>query len=205
MAVNRSSSDDPPRSDAEQEALLVERARCRDTAAFRELVDRHRDHAYAVAFRVLRSSADAEEVAQDAFVRAWAALPGFRGESRFGTWLHAITLRRALDRAATLKTRAARETAIDTVEHSGFADPERGHAERIGLSMRLGKLIEGLSDMQRSAVMMFYFEQRSVDEIAAALRIPTGTVKTHLSRARAALRGAWESTGESPRESGGAS
>src|SRR5438093_275851 len=87
--------DEGPRSKPESgtvpaERDLVDRARARDTHAFRLLVERHRDRAYSLALRMLRSPVDAEEVTQDAFVRAWAALPRFRGEASFGTWLHRI-------------------------------------------------------------------------------------------------------------------
>ena len=79
------------------DAELVARARARDTEAFRALVDRHRDRAYTLALRMLRSPGDAEEVTQDALVRAWTALPQFRGESSFGTWLHRIVVNAAGD------------------------------------------------------------------------------------------------------------
>src|SRR5690242_4283972 len=77
------------------ERRLIARAQSGDTAAFRTLVERHQARAHALALRILRSPSDAEEVAQDAFVRVWTALPGFRGESSFGTWLYRIVARRA--------------------------------------------------------------------------------------------------------------
>src|SRR5689334_7538798 len=92
-----------------EERRLIARAQSGDTGAFRELVDRHRARAYTLALRILRSPSDAEEVAQDAFVRVWTALLGFRGESSFGTWLYRIVARRAFDRAQVLKHRRARE------------------------------------------------------------------------------------------------
>jgi len=190
MAVERSASS-PAGSGGDPDRSLVARARQGDTAAFRELVDRHRDRAYALALRVLRSAPDAEEVAQDAFVRAWRALPGFRGEARFGTWLYAIVMRRAIDRAATLRGRRAREVDLDAA--AGRAD--RSNAERTGeraqLAMRLERLLDRLSESQRAVVTLFYYEERSVEEVSRTLGMPTGTVKTHLSRARAALREAW--------------
>jgi RNA polymerase sigma-70 factor (ECF subfamily) len=176
--------DDPDRP-------LVARARQGDLAAFRELVDRHRDRAYALALRVLRSEPDAEEVAQDAFVRAWRALPGFRGESRFGTWLYAIVMRRAIDRAATLRGRRTREVDLDAAAEqtaSSNAGPAREQAQ---LALRLERLLGRLSEAQRAVVTLFYYEERSVEEVSRTLGMPTGTVKTHLSRARAALRDAW--------------
>lgn len=178
-----------PSVEAAHEAELVARAAGRDQEAFRALVASHRDRAYGLALRIVRSPADAEEVAQDAFVRAWTALPGFRAEARFGTWLHRIVVRRALDRVAVLRKRAAREAVPEAAPEPAAADPPQD--ERTVLKLRLERLMETLSEAQRAVVTLYYHEDRSVEEIAATLGVPTGTVKTHLSRARAALRVAW--------------
>ena len=167
----------------------IEQARAGDAAAFRLLVERYSDRAYGLAFRMLGSASDAEEVAQDAFVRAWRALPRFRGESSFSTWLHRIVARRALDRAATLKSRKARETGIedlDSVEPAAPASSPPGD-----LARRLDRLLGALSDMQRAVVVLYYYEDHSVEHVAQSLSIPVGTVKTHLHRARGLLRTAW--------------
>lgn len=172
------------------EAALILRARAGDEEAFRTLVDLNRDRAYTLALRIVRSPADAEEVAQDAFVRAWQGLTRYRGEARFSTWLHRIVVRRALDRAAILRTRAGRET-IEAVAETIPAADHRDDAGRAVLARRLADLMENLTPPQRAVVALFYYEDRSVDEVARALAMPENTVKTHLSRARAALRVAW--------------
>lgn len=188
--VTRSAPNEAEPGDADPERSWLARARQGDREAFRELVDLHRDRAYGLALRVVRSEPDAEEVAQDAFVRAWRALPGFRGDARFGTWLYRIVMRRALDRAATLRGRRSRETAIDeAVDQTAASSPPAG--ERAILALRMERLMRDLSEAQRTVVTLFYYEERSVDEVASTLGLPTGTVKTHLSRARAALREAW--------------
>src|SRR5262245_33584698 len=164
-------------------------ARGGDSEAFRELVDLHRDRAYRLALRIVRSPADAEEVAQDAFVRAWLALPSYRGESRFSTWLYRIVARRALDRAAVLRTRRGREAPLDAVAERGTGGDAGERARR---ALRMERAMESLSAPQRAVVTLFYFEEHSVDDVARTLGMPTGTVKTHLSRARTALRAAWQ-------------
>ena len=184
-APNRAAAGDDP------ERALVARARQGDHAAFRALVELHRDRAYGVALRVLRSEPDAEEVAQDAFVRAWRALPGFRGEARFGTWLYAIVMRLAIDRAATLRGRRVREQDLETAGEQAAPSNTEQAGERVPLAMRMERLLDGLSETQRAVVTLFYYEDRSVEEVAKTLNLPAGTVKTHLSRARAALREAW--------------
>jgi RNA polymerase sigma-70 factor (ECF subfamily) len=180
-----------PGAEGREEDALLARARAGDQDAYRVLVDAHRDRAYALALRILRSAADAEEVAQDAFVRAWLALPRFRGDARFSTWLYRIVARRAFDRAAVLKSRRARETAIDEAQHLATGESGAEAASRAAIALRLERLMDELSPAQRAAVTLYYYEGRSVEQAAAVLGMPENTVKTHLSRARATLRAAW--------------
>jgi len=174
-------------SPAADERALVRRSAEGDAAAFRVLVDLHRDRAYGLAFRLLRSEPDAEEVAQDAFVRAWRAIGEFRGDASFSTWLYRIVWRRALDRAAILKTRREREVALEPEEEGLRVAPTTG--ARVGADPeRFERMIASLSEAQRAVVTLFYSEDLSVEEVGRALEMPEGTVKTHLSRARAVLR-----------------
>jgi RNA polymerase sigma-70 factor (ECF subfamily) len=171
-----------------EERRLIARAQGGDTAAFRVLVDQHRVRACTLALRILRSASDAEEVAQDAFVRAWTALPGFRGESSFATWLHRIVARRAFDRAQVLRNRRAREQ-----QEVSLPEPAApvAHEEDALQAAVLQRLVSSLSPAQRAAVTLFYYEGRSVEQVAEILGMPENTVKTHLLRGRAALRSAW--------------
>jgi RNA polymerase sigma-70 factor (ECF subfamily) len=174
-----------------EEAAWVARAAAGDEAAFRMLVERHQHLAYGLAQRILRSPEDAREVAQESFVRAWLALPRFRGEARFATWLHRIVARRAVDRAEVLKRRRARETPAD--EAAEIAAPPGPGAEASARARRMEALVrERLSEAQQTVVALFYWEGHSVETVSEMLGMPTGTVKTHLHRARAALREAIE-------------
>jgi RNA polymerase sigma-70 factor (ECF subfamily) len=178
-------------AEAAEEAEWIERARRGDAAAFRRLVERHKDRAYGLALRILGSAADAEEVAQDAFVRIWRALPEFRGEARFTTWLHRIVVHRAYDAAVRMRRRADREESLEAlVEHRGVeaaaTAPGAGEESRRVIEPLLARL----TDVQRAVVALYYYEDRSVEEVSRVLELPTNTVKTHLHRARAALRAA---------------
>ena len=175
--------------DANAERALIQSAAAGDERAFRGLVERHQAQAFALAFRMLRSASEAEDATQEAFVRAWSALPRFRGEARFGTWLHAIVARTAIDRAARMKRRRERETGMDALDH--LPAPHEHDADARLAGLRLERLMDELSAPQRAAVALFYYESRSVEEIAGILGMPPGTVMTHLSRARAALRNGW--------------
>lgn len=170
------------------ERHLIARAQTGDAGAFRALVEAHQGRAYALALRVLRCGADAEEVTQDAFVKAWAALPTFRGDSSFATWLHRIVWRRSLDRVAELRARRRREEAVALDAPFSVEAGERDESHEDFAARLLGSL----TPQQRAAVTLFYFEDRSVTQAARVMSCPESTFKTHLHRARAALRAAWQ-------------
>jgi RNA polymerase sigma-70 factor (ECF subfamily) len=155
------------------------------------LVERYREQAYGLALRIVRSPADAEEVAQDAFVRAWGALPRFRGEARFGTWLYSIVSRRAIDRAKQLKGRRSRETELDDATMVASETSATSDVDRFEQRQLSHRLMNTLTETQRAVVSLFYLEDQSVEQVAASLAMPEGTVKTHLFRARRMLRQAW--------------
>jgi RNA polymerase sigma-70 factor (ECF subfamily) len=173
-------------SDAEHE--IIRRACAGDEDAFRMLMDRHRARAFGIALRITRSREDAEDVVQQAFVRAWHALAQFRAQSAFGTWLHRIVARRALDRVSQIKVRREREDDVDLAALPLLIPAE---GRDVFLIRRLEQLMQRLTAPQRAVVTLFYWEDTPIDEIASILGIPENTVKTHLSRARAALRAAW--------------
>jgi len=125
-------------------------------------------------------------VAQDAFVRAWLGLREYRGDAAFATWLYRIVARRALDRAAILRGRRAREESLEQVEVPTVAGDAPSRDSR-----RIARLLNTLPEAQRGVISLFYFEERPVAEIARTLQMPEGTVKTHLARARTALRQEW--------------
>jgi len=179
----------PAEGEAE-ERELIRLAQGGDPDAFRRLVERHGSRAYALALRIVRSASDAEEVAQDALVRAWRSLPRFRGDARFSSWLYRIVVRRAFDRAAVLKGRRGREASAEGIE-SVAAEGSSPDPEARERALRLEKLVARLPEVPRTVVTLYYYQDRSVAEVARILQMPENTVKTHLSRARAALRTGW--------------
>jgi RNA polymerase sigma-70 factor (ECF subfamily) len=165
-----------------------------DEAAFGELVARYRDYVYTIAVRIVGDESDAEDVAQEAFVRAYRALPRFRGDSKFSSWLYRITTNRALTH---LKRRRRRPPAVD-IQSGPHIEADRLDRRRsigpdelvIDEEFRRGvrAAVMKLPEQYRVVVTLFYLEQRSYKEVAAILGIPMGTLKTHLHRARALLR-----------------
>ena len=171
------------------EEELVARARRGDLEAYEEIVRRHGSIAFRTAWVITGSAADAEEAAQDAFVKAHAALDRFREGAPFGPWLLAIVANearnrlRSAGRRAGLTLRVAEERRPDDAVPSPEAallDSERRE--------RLLAAIERLPDPAREAIACRYLLDLSEEETAAALDCPRGTVKSRLSRALDRLR-----------------
>lgn len=166
------------------ELALVTRAARGDDRAFRLLVERHRERVQRTAGSVLRDECDAAEVAQETWIKAWRSLGAFRGEASFGTWLTRLTINTAADhiRRRAVRDAAARAGAPSPAQQPGFAAIEDRDKLRRGLVV--------LPEDQRRLLALRYALCLSVGEIAAVLRVPTGTVKSRLHAATAALRAA---------------
>ena len=178
------------------EAILIERCRAGDLAAFEPLVEKYRQRVYRLAYNVLRDSDEAWDVAQDAFIRAFQALPSFRGDSAFYTWLFRIVMNVARDRA---RQHAARGRAFGT-ERVDEKDWDRvlieqatgpdAHATQVEERERIARALATLSEPHRAIIMLSDLEGLSYREIAEVLNIPMGTVMSRLHNARRRLRDA---------------
>ncbi len=175
---------------------LIARVLAGDEASYGTLVTRYRDYVYTIAVRIVGSDEDAEDVAQEAFVRAYRALPRFRGDSKFSSWLYRIATNRALTH---LKKRRRRADTVDIESGSHVEavviDDGRGEVASPELLVRneefrraVRAAVLELPEQYRVVVTLFYLEERSYKEVVATLGIPMGTLKTHLHRARALLR-----------------
>jgi RNA polymerase sigma-70 factor (ECF subfamily) len=179
------------------DADLVRRARHGDEKAFGQLVQRHQRFAFNVACRVLGERSVAEEVTQEAFVRAWRALPGFRGDARFTSWLYRIVHNLSLNRLPSLR----RELRMAETPEELLADNGPSPAASLEASEKLEFLHAQLPRLPRKyrlVLTMRYLEEMTYQEIAAELDLPMGTVKTHIHRARRLLTDRleeWETSG----------
>lgn len=175
--------------DAVTEAALVRRARKGEGAATRQLIDAHKDRLFSFIRRMIRNHHDAEEICQEAFLKAFASLKSYRSEYRFSTWLFTIGYRVCLN---WMRRKRALTADLDL----GAAVPEDEDAESMSLeSEAVGRLkeliwstVDSLSPPQRAAVLLFYRHEESCHSIAGILDLPVATVKSHLHRARAKLR-----------------
>ena len=175
---------------------LVERCLAGDVTAFEALVEKYRARVYRLAFNVLRDAEDAWDVAQEAFIRAWQALPSFRRQSAFYTWLFRITMNVASDRA---RQRSARGRAFGTerVEEEQWErelidqeEPPDARAAHTEARHRIMRALDALPEHHRAIIMLSDLEGLSYREIAEVLRIPMGTVMSRLHHARKRLRAA---------------
>jgi RNA polymerase sigma-70 factor (ECF subfamily) len=174
------------------EAELVRRAQAGDTQAFAALVTAHQRFVYNLALRSLSDAHEAEDVAQEAFVRAWQALPQFRGQSQFQTWLYRIVVNLCFTRLPRLKRELealSQEDALDLPSES-FADPAT-RIEKEEQREFLFRQIEELPESYRLLVTLRFQQELSYEEVARIVNLPLGTVKIGIFRARQRLREAW--------------
>ncbi len=167
---------------------FLDRLRAGDAPAFEELVMTYQHRVFGVALRMLGNRAEAEDVAQEAFVRAHRALGGFRGDAKLSTWLYAITSRLCLNRLASGERRMARQ-GEDALLRLSDAGPRPDAAlERRELETALGRAIAELPEDRRIVVVLRDLEGLSYEEIAQVLELELGTVRSRLHRARAELK-----------------
>jgi RNA polymerase sigma-70 factor (ECF subfamily) len=177
------------------ERELVERAARDDHRAFQLLVERYQRKAYTVAFGILRNEDAAMDVTQDAFVKVYKALPGFKGQAAFYTWLYRIVVNLCIDR----KRKAARRAEVeyeDTLSHgddstqvgpilasTGIESPMAAYA-RQELREQMEQAMASLSERHREILVLREVEGLSYEELSDALEVPKGTVMSRLFHAR---------------------
>ena len=174
---------------AGHEAALVRRAQAGDQQAFADLVEAHQQFVYNLALRSLSDPQEAQDIAQEAFVRAWQGLPRFRGQSQFRTWLYRIVTNLCYNRLPRLRSEldALGEDQVLNIPAESQPDPlsRLEDAEQLHF---LHQQIEALPESQRLLVSLRFQQDLSYAEIAEVVSMPIGTVKTGLFRARERLR-----------------
>lgn len=167
---------------------FLERLRAGEARAFEELVRGYQHRVFGVALRMLGNRAEAEEVAQEVFLRVHRAIAEFRGEAKLSTWLYAIASRVCLSRLGAGERRVGRE-GEETLGRlaNGHANPA-AEAERGELEAALHRAIAELPEERRIVVVLRDLEGLAYEEIAEALEVPVGTVRSRLHRARMDLK-----------------
>lgn len=180
----------------QDDALLIRQSQGGDRTAFNALIRKHEQRAYQYAFRLTRDPEIAADIVADSFVRVYNALPNFRGQSAFTTWLYRILTNCYLDFRKREKNR--QHTSLDSNLNVDGNEVERQvedeapgpdfHAEQGAREALVQEALLRLPDYQRAMLVMYHVDMLSYEEIAEALDLPIGTVKSRLNRARLALR-----------------
>lgn len=182
-------------SEREVDQLLVERAQGGEKHAFDQLVSKYQRKLGRLLGRFIRDPAEVEDVTQEAFIKAYRALPAFRGESAFYTWLYRIGINTAKNYLVSQGRRAPTTTEFDSEEAENFEDAallrDINTPESLLLSKQIGETVnsamDALPEELRTAIVLREIEGMSYEEIAAMMDCPIGTVRSRIFRAREAV------------------
>ncbi len=161
---------------------LIEESKNGNHNAYKQLVERNMKQAYNLAYRFVGNHDDAEDVAQDAFVRAYRSLKYFRGDAEFSTWLYRIVTNLSLNRVKQMQRIIKHELPL-----LDFADSSIGHVpsyvHSFDASSHIERALHELPTLQRAVVILRHMNGLSTKQVSSILRCTEGTVKTHLHRA----------------------
>ncbi len=182
-------------TDRDIDRQLVARAQRGDKRAFELLVEKYQRKLARLLSRFIRDPAEVEDVTQEAFIKAYRALPAFRGDSAFYTWLYRIGINTAKNYLMAMGRRAPTSTEVEAEEAEGFEEGEQlrdiNTPESMLLSNEIARTvnatIEQLPEELRTAIQMREIEGMSYEDIAKAMDCPIGTVRSRIFRAREAI------------------
>ncbi len=167
-------------SAADEQQLILQIQEGRD-GAFRLLVERYMKQAYNIAYSFVNNHDDAQDVAQEAFVRVYQSIGTFRGDAVFTTWLYKIVMNLSLNRIRQRKSRSHREVEL-TDEVMGAVSDGHASAEDVESRMHIERVLHELPTLQRATVILRHINGLSTKQVGLILRCTEGTVKTHLFR-----------------------
>lgn len=167
---------------------LIDNILAGDTNSFGELVDRYQDFVFTIAIRILKNREEAEEVAQDSFIKAFDSLKSYRGEAKFSTWLYRIVYHKSLDRIKKNKRQQTFEI-IEEITDDSFDHIENGLEAMLSeeRSEIINKCIGQLPEEEAAIISLYYFEEQSVKEIAQVTSLTEDNIKIKLYRSRKKL------------------
>jgi RNA polymerase sigma-70 factor (ECF subfamily) len=182
-------------TDRDIDRQLVARAQRGDKQAFELLVEKYQRKLARLLSRFIRDPAEVEDVTQEAFIKAYRALPAFRGDSAFYTWLYRIGINTAKNYLMAMGRRAPTSTEVEAEDAEGFEEGEQlrdiNTPESLLLSSEIARTvnatIEQLPEELRTAIQMREIEGMSYEDIAKAMDCPIGTVRSRIFRAREAI------------------
>lgn len=174
--------------EAPNEHNLLVRASQGDHSAHRFIIDFYKDYVYNLALKITRNAEDAEEVAQDSFLKAFRGLANFKKEAKFSTWLYSITYHTAVSK---IRKKKLPQTSLDAVEHpdkwlSNFdsaVDQLHTNQQKEYLALAMGTL----KPDERGLLTLYYLQEKNIEEVATIVKIKPNNVKVKIHRARKKL------------------
>ncbi len=170
--------------DVHEEKYRVERVKAGDREAFGGLVDAHKDMVYTVCLRMLTSEADAEEAAQDVFVKAYRSIGSFQARAKFSTWLYRIAYNQCI---SVIRKKVKMIDLAGEVPEGALDEGEMNGLENISAQERsqyLKMAIESLNETDAVVVTLFYFDEMSLEEIGEITGLSSGNIRIKLHRSR---------------------
>jgi len=180
-----------PSAAEQDDVLLVAASKRGDQDAFAQLVQRHQRRVFNLIFRMLQDYEEASEITQETFLAAWQALPSFRGDARFSTWLYRIAYNSALKQIEQRKRDRQLQTAMQAEQMLADAGNEGRMETELELRARQDFIRENLATLPakyRVVLVLRHIQDMTYEEMAEILTVPIGTIKTHLFRARNLLK-----------------
>ena len=173
---------------SELERTLLRRLRDRDERAFRELIENHRDRVFNITYRMLGNRAEAEDVAQEVFLRVWREAPRWKpGAAKFETWMHRVALNLCYDRLRRRRERTDPDAGADVADTAPLASEVWLARQR---SSRVHAALAQLPERQRAAIALVHFQEETNIAAAAALEVSVDALESLLARGRRALKAA---------------
>lgn len=165
------------------EFALIDRILAGNQAVYAELVDRHKSYAFTIAYKILENRSDAEEAAQDAFIKAYHHLKNFKRDAKFSTWLYCIVFNTAVSykRKRKIKFQDIETTVVE------YGQEAEGILERSDKKKFIQQAMNKLNEADKLAISLFYLEEFSLEEIAEITGMQANTVKVRVHRARQRL------------------
>ena len=170
------------------EQKIIRKAASGNRAAFRELVMEHSHAMFRLAWRLTSDESAAEDIVQEAFIKAWRKLGDFRMDSSFKSWLHRITVNTAMDYLRKNLRRKQFETEQPEYETVRLAAETPDTGRQIDISKQTQAAMMDLSDSERTALLLKHYEGHSINEVASIMDITTGACKQNIFRAVKKMR-----------------
>lgn len=162
------------------EYLLIDTILAGDQSLYSALVDRYKSYVFTITHKVLQTRGEAEEAAQDAFIKAFHGLKGFNRESKFSTWLYRIAFNTAISH------KRKNRQQFQSIEHTIIADGQQteGELEKTDRKKYVHEAMARLNEADRTALTLFYLQEFSLEEIASITAMQANTIKVRIHRAR---------------------